>query len=377
VRDALLGLPSGDLDLAVPREGAGAFAGALARLGGTRAVEIGRSPRRILHVPLGASAVDVWETDGDLESDLLRRDFTVNALGLAFPGGRLVAPDGALEDLEARRLRLPRAGVLLEDPLRVARAARFLARLPGFRLDPAALSELRRAAALLGGVAPERRLGELDAILACDPVRAARALERLEGWGALAPLLPGVAPAARSRGAARLRAAPPGTPLAVLRALLLAPAGRAAAASALAALRASRRDERLAATLLSLPPPPRATSRRDAVLLLRLAAPFSREAVEFTAAAHGGRGAALASEARAVLSERRGLERVLRPRRPLAVEEVARLAGVSGRALGLALARLDEALATGEVRTRREAASLLRGGAPSSPRRSRSRAGSV
>ena len=145
------------------------FADALARLGGSRALAIGQAPRRILHVPLGASSVDVWETDGDPADDLLRRDFTVNALGLAFPGGRLVAPDGALDDLVARRLRLPRAGVLLEDPLRVVRAARFLARLPGFRLDPAALPELRRAARRLGNVAPERRLSELDAILAAGP----------------------------------------------------------------------------------------------------------------------------------------------------------------------------------------------------------------
>lgn len=362
VRDALLALPGGDVDLAVAREGAAAFADALARLGGSRAVSIGQAPRRILHVPLGTSSVDVWETVGDPAADLLRRDFTVNALGLAFPGARLVAPDGAIDDLCARRLKLPRAGVLVEDPLRVVRAARFLARLPGFRLDPAALPELRRAAGALGSVAPERRLAELDAILAAGPVPAATALARLEAWGALEPLLPGLPEASRRRGTRLVRAAGPAASVPLLRTFLLSPSGPAPAARALETLRASRRDRRLAETLLALPTPARTPTRRDAVLLLRRAAPFSLEAVAFWAAAHGAAGRALALEAGRLLSGRGALGRILHPRRPLSAEQVARLLGVSGSALGLALARLDEAVATGEVHGRREARTLLLGG---------------
>ncbi|MFN7987136.1 MAG: hypothetical protein U0529_06660 [Thermoanaerobaculia bacterium] len=360
VRDALLGLRAGDVDLAAGREGAASLAGALASLAGSRAVAIGRAPRRILHVPLGATSVDVWETEGPPEDDLLRRDFTVNALGLAFPGGRLVAPAGALEDLREGRLRLPREGVLVEDPLRVVRAARFEARLPGFRLHPSALPELRSAAARLAGVAPERRLAELDAILATGARSAARALARLERWGALGPILPGVPAPARRRGVALLRGAAGEAPTALLRAILLAPAGPAAALAALDALRAGRSDRRLAETLLSLPAPPRRPARRDAVLLLRAAAPFSREAAPFLAATGGARGRALAAEASRLLSARGSLARLLRPRRPLAAEDVARLLDVSGSALGRALASLDEALATGSVRGRRAAIAFLR-----------------
>jgi poly(A) polymerase len=377
VRDALLGLPPGDLDLAVRREGALAFAGALARLGGSRAVAIGRTPRRILHVPLGRSSVDVWETDRDPADDLDRRDFTVNALGLGFPGARLVATEAALEDLRARRLRLPRAGVLLEDPLRVVRAARFLERLPAFRLDPAALPELRLAARRLDGVSPERRLGELDAILEAGPRAAARALSRLEEWGALGPLLPGVQESARRRGIVLVRRTDADASVGLLRTFLLCPAGPEAASSALDALRASRRDHRLAETLLTLARPARNPSRRDAILLLRLAAPFSREAIEFVATAHGVRGRALAREAREVLSARGGLERVLRPRRPLDAEAVALVTGASGSALGSVLAKLDEALATGEVRGQRQARAFLAARTAQSGPASRRRAGTV
>lgn len=361
VRDALLGLAPGDVDLAVDREGAASFADALARLGGSRALAIGQAPRRILHVPLGSSSVDVWETDGALADDLLRRDFTINALGLAFPGGRLVAPDGALDDLRERRLKLPRAGVLLEDPLRVVRAARFLALLPGFRLDPAALPELLRAARSLSNVAPERLLSELDAILAGGPAPAALALGRLEAWGALEALLPGIPQTARRRGVRFVGAARAGTPASLLRAYLLAPAGPAPAARALEALRASRRDRRLTEALLSLPRPPRIPGRRDAVLLLRRSAPFSREAVAFFTVARGVAGRALALEAERLLAVRGTLPRLLRPRRPMAVADVAGLLGVSGSALGRALARLDEALATGVVRGRRQARAFLAG----------------
>lgn len=359
VRDALLGLPPGDLDLAVPRDRAAAFAEALARSGRVRAVAIGRAPRRILHVPLRGATADVWETEGNPEDDLPRRDFTVNALALVLPEGRLASVPGALDDLRARRLRLPRAGVLLEDPLRVVRAARFLERLPGFRLDASALPELRRAAAFLPGVAPERRLAELDAILSAGPAAAGRALARLERWGALATLLTGISPAARRKGVALLRSAPAPAEPAVLRAILLDPAGPAAAAAALEALRASRRDLRLAAALLALPAPAGRASRRAAVLMLRGSAPFSREAVPFAAAVHGARGRALARAAEAVLRERRGLARVLKPRRPIGPEEVARLSGASGPELGRLLDRLDEALATGRVRGRREARSFV------------------
>lgn len=359
VRDALLGLPPGDVDLTVPRPGAAAFAGALARLAGSRVVAIGQAPRQILHVPSRNGTVDVWETDGDPSDDLLRRDFTVNALSLAFPGGRLCTLPGALDDLAARRLRLPRAGVLLEDPLRVVRAARFLERLEGFRIVPGALPELRRAARRLVGVAPERRLAELDAILALGPGPAARALARLEEWGALGPLLPGAQGGARRRGVALLRWAAARAEPAVLRAVLLSASGAERAGAALDALRASRRDRRLAEALLALRRPPRAPSRRDAILFLRQAAPFSREAVDFVASARGGAGRALAAEARLFLAARGALARILKPRRPVGAEDVAGLLGVSGRALGLALAALDEALATGELRGAREARAFL------------------
>src|SRR5262245_57099352 len=61
-----------------------------------------------------------------LEEDLARRDFTVNAIAQR-EDGRLVDPFGGARDLEARLLRHVSAA-FVEDPVRVLRAARFMAR---------------------------------------------------------------------------------------------------------------------------------------------------------------------------------------------------------------------------------------------------------
>ncbi|WFM70569.1 polynucleotide adenylyltransferase [Halomonas sp. CKK8] len=64
-----------------------------------------------------------------LEEDLARRDLTINAMAET-PEGALVDPHGGLADLEARRLRHV-SPAFVEDPLRVLRTARFLARYAG------------------------------------------------------------------------------------------------------------------------------------------------------------------------------------------------------------------------------------------------------
>lgn len=71
-----------------------------------------------------------------LEEDLVRRDFTVNAMALVLTPMRLVDPFGGIDDLVARRLRTPRdaATCFREDPLRMMRGARFVAQL-NFELD--------------------------------------------------------------------------------------------------------------------------------------------------------------------------------------------------------------------------------------------------
>ena len=64
-----------------------------------------------------------------IDADLSRRDFTVNAIAVSTLDGSLIDPFGGVADLKARRLRTPVAAVnsFADDPLRMLRAARFLA----------------------------------------------------------------------------------------------------------------------------------------------------------------------------------------------------------------------------------------------------------
>ena len=105
----------------------------------------------------------------DIVTDLSRRDFSVNAMALRLPDPRLVDPfDGAI-DLAQRRLRTPVAPDVsfTDDPLRMLRAARFIA---GFDLEP--VPELLDAVARYRGrleiVSAERIRDELSKLLLVD-----------------------------------------------------------------------------------------------------------------------------------------------------------------------------------------------------------------
>jgi tRNA nucleotidyltransferase/poly(A) polymerase len=357
-----------------PPKSAEKIAAELARRAGTRVVPIGAPPKRILKVPFAAHEIDVWEETGDPVGDLLRRDFTVNALSFSLPEGTFSSAPGALEDLAARRLTPPRPGVLLEDPLRVLRAARFLAELPGFRVAPSALAEMKRAGRFLRMVPAERRLAELDKLLGASAAGRVRALRFLSRIGALQSLLQSSAPRERrgnpspatasclQRGVAlvaRLASADPR----VARALLLLPLGTEKALSSLRGWKVSREELRLASRLfaLELHGPKRTPTRRDVAVLLRLSSPFEEESVAFLRAAGDSRARGLADAADRILRRPAALRRILKPKRPLSLEEIRTALNLTeGPHLGDALAAFDLALASSEIRGLRAARAWLR-----------------
>ncbi len=107
----------------------------------------------------------------DIETDLSRRDFTVNAMAIELPEPRLIDPFDGAGDLAAGRLRTPLAATesFSDDPLRMLRAARFMA---GYGLEPddAIVAAATALADRLAIVAPERMRVELDKLLvAPDP----------------------------------------------------------------------------------------------------------------------------------------------------------------------------------------------------------------
>ena len=108
----------------------------------------------------------------DVRTDLSRRDFTVNAMAISLPEPALVDPfDGLADLLVHRRLRTPLdpETSFLDDPLRMLRAARFIATL-GLEPEPALTAAVVALAGRLEIVSPERIRDELSKLLvAPDP----------------------------------------------------------------------------------------------------------------------------------------------------------------------------------------------------------------
>lgn len=132
------------------------------------------------------------EFGDSLEGDLVRRDFTVNAMAIRLlPGGgtEFCDPLGGMDALAAGVLDTPSAPEVSfgDDPLRMLRAARFVSQL-GLDLAPRVRESMEERAAEIDRITVERVRAELDKLLlGADPVAG---LEVLVGTGLAERVLP-------------------------------------------------------------------------------------------------------------------------------------------------------------------------------------------
>ncbi len=214
LRDRALGRAVSEIDLAVSGD-AEAVARALQSLGFGRAflLSADRSPR-VFRVAGRRRLLDVAEIEGaSIDSDLARRDFTVNALAFDLASGRLLDPFGGLADLERRRLAMVSEANLADDPLRCLRAAR-LAATHGLVPDRRTSGACRRVAPTLARVARERIQAELAKLL--EIRQAAPALGWARRAGVLEPAIDLPIPAPAWRRLERRIAVTDSVPLAAL-----------------------------------------------------------------------------------------------------------------------------------------------------------------
>lgn len=183
-RDLLRGATPKDWDWAVPdpEQAAKTLAGKLNAAAFSLDTE-----RGYYRVSVEGEQHDFVPLPCNLNADLLRRDFTVNALAIHL-NGTLSDPAGGLRDLKARRLRMLSEANLLADPLRLLRAARLSVTL-NFKLEADTQGAvLRLAHSGLPLPAQERIRDELHALL-LHP-QAARGVLLLDELGLLALYLP-------------------------------------------------------------------------------------------------------------------------------------------------------------------------------------------
>ena len=107
--------------------------------------------------------------DDDIDQDLSRRDFTVNAVALRLPDFELIDPFNGLGDLASGVLRTPLGPDVSfgDDPLRMLRAARFIAGY-GLQPEPDLVEAVRAGHQRLSIVSAERIRGELDRLVMVD-----------------------------------------------------------------------------------------------------------------------------------------------------------------------------------------------------------------
>jgi tRNA nucleotidyltransferase/poly(A) polymerase len=160
IRDRLLQRTSVDLDLVLAgdlEQSAGPARRLAAHLD-TRAHILGRDEKRVWRIETPELKVELWPLGNlSLDQDIERRDFSCNALMWELPNGPLVDRVGGVEDLAAKKLRALARANLIEDPVRLIRAPRLLAQLPGFELD-------RRSAGWIQSLSPDLARGPRERV---------------------------------------------------------------------------------------------------------------------------------------------------------------------------------------------------------------------
>lgn len=144
VRDLLLGRPAYDLDLAIPEGGCRLARHLANELGGAYyALDPERDVGRVI---IGKLIIDVARfRGGDLEADLLARDFTINAMATPTNDlSRLIDPLGGAADLEKGILRQCTSNSIASDPIRAIRAVRQAIQL-SLQIEEKTLAAARRA----------------------------------------------------------------------------------------------------------------------------------------------------------------------------------------------------------------------------------------
>jgi poly(A) polymerase len=208
VRDLILGKKPKDFDIASEANPA-------------RIKKVFRNARiighrfRLVHVYFGPKIFEVStfrslkdgptsNTFGTIEEDVLRRDFTLNAL-FYDPGKQIVVDYvGGMKDIRDKRIKpiIPLSAIFRDDPVRMIRAVKYGA-AAGFTLPLTLRWQIRRQSRLLAAISPSRLTEEIFKIIRSSS--AALIVEALETFGLYEYLQPGASRLMKEKSGFRSR----------------------------------------------------------------------------------------------------------------------------------------------------------------------------
>ncbi|HEV7484258.1 MAG TPA: hypothetical protein VGQ65_01155 [Thermoanaerobaculia bacterium] len=172
VRDLTLGAAPADVDVACldPL--------ACARLFRRKIIRLGREEHLSAYrVVDGPHIYDFALLDNNIDADLARRDFTINAMAVDLESGELLDPHEGRADLTRRLVRMIDESNFDDDPLRMLKAVRMAVRF-GFEIDGETLNAIRIRSTRIADVSVERVAYELTVIFSANTFRRAVTLLR-------------------------------------------------------------------------------------------------------------------------------------------------------------------------------------------------------
>ncbi len=143
-----------------------------------RVIRLGRDHLSAYRVVVDEQVYDFAPLlDNDIDRDLARRDFTVNAMALPLDRDELLDPHGGQRDLTSRVVRMIGPKNFTDDPLRTLKGIRMAVRYQ-FTIEPETIRAIHEHAMLITTVAAERVDHELSLIFSSNEFRKAVALLR-------------------------------------------------------------------------------------------------------------------------------------------------------------------------------------------------------
>ncbi len=185
IRDLFLDKTLNDYDLALTLQ---SDLKIIEKLFGASAFLLGKKPVQTYRIVKKDISIDITFINTCIEDDLLRRDFTMNAIAYSLKDNNMIDIFNGIDDIHRGTIRYPEKKSLVDDPLRMLKAIRHLSFMEGFSLDIKLIEAIKGLKHLICETAPERIKYEMDRVIASG--NAHRGMKTMEETGILFEIFP-------------------------------------------------------------------------------------------------------------------------------------------------------------------------------------------